>query len=155
MKTSRLPFTPPTFGLVCDASCQSDYGVKKRDGYFHGRVEWQAVDLSTGETVFQSPVQERSTANIGEALAIVDCLRYLHLLKDHKTPVYSDSLNGMSWVEKRVFRTWIPRNKDTEETFLVIEGAIRWLCEVNPANPILKWQTKPWGIENPADYGRK
>lgn len=144
----------PQSGLVCDASCWDFQGSKHRDGYFHGKVEWQAMDLATGEMVIQSHVQPQSTINIGEFLAIIDCLKYLNANRDSTTPVYSDSKIALNWVENRYTNTALPRNDHTEIAIGELEGGLSWLRDIKPKNPLLWWPSWKFG-ENPADYARK
>lgn len=144
----------PTIGIVSDASCIAKVGVKKEFGYYHGKVEWQAVDLTTMETVVKSGVQLFSTVNIGEFLGIVAALKFLYSRGDDTTPVYSDSWNAINWVHDRVYRTALPELVQTQSTHEDLVLAKEWLDECRPKNPVLKWHTWAWG-EIPADYGRK
>lgn len=145
---------PPSFGLVSDASCRGDSKSKQRDGYFHGKVEWQVRDLATGEFVRSSHVQEHSTGPIGETLGVITALRYLHEKGDHTTPVYCDNETAIEWVQARVCRSKLPLNLKTASTITDLNHAFDWLNEKKPRNPVRKWQTKIWG-ENPADFNRK
>jgi len=94
----------------------------------------------------------KGTNNIGEFLAIVHGLALLKQ-KGFDMPIYSDSVNAISWVRQKKCKTKLPRNEETEELFTVIERAEKWLRE-NTYTRILKWETKVWG-EIPADFGRK
>ncbi len=69
-------------------------------------------------------------------------------------PIYSDSVNAINWVRQKKCKTKLPRTPETEELFLHIERAERWLKENAYTTPILKWETQEWG-EIPADFGRK
>ena len=51
-------------------------------------------------------------------------------------------------------KTKLPRTPETEELFLLIERAEKWLQGNTYTTRILKWETKEWG-EIPADFGRK
>lgn len=144
----------PKFGIVCDASCVDGNGTKSRDGYFHGVTEWQAVDLSTGEVVIRSGKHEQGTINTAEFLAIVGSIRYLHDLKQYKTPVYSDSKITINWVFRKETRTALPRNQFTEPVLDDLEEALHWLRRTNVENPIIWWNKHKWG-ESKADFGRK
>ena len=93
------------------------------------------------------------TNNIGEFLAIVHGLALLKQ-KGFDMPIYSDSVNAISWVRQKKCKTKLPRNEETEELFKVIERAEKWLRENTYTTRILKWETKAWG-EIPADFGRK
>jgi len=144
----------PTKGIVCDASCVKGNGTKKRDGYFHGEVEWQGVDLATGKKVFTSHVQRRSTINIGELMSIIDALKHLDLMGDFDAPVYNDNTTAIAWARRRKAPTKLPLNAHTAQTHKDLKEAMGWLVYFKPKNPILKWDTDRWG-ECPADFGRK
>ena len=68
--------------------------------------------------------------------------------------VHSDSANAISWVRQKKCKTKLPRTPETEELFLLIERAEKWLQGNTYTTRILKWETKEWG-EIPADFGRK
>ncbi len=95
----------------------------------------------------------KGTNNIGEFLAIVHGLALLKK-KGFDMPIYSDSANAISWVRQKKCKTKLPRTPETEELFLLIERAEKWLQGNTYTTPILKWETKEWG-EIPADFGRK
>ena len=117
-----------------------------------GPMEYQAIDLATGAQVFHfGPMH--GTNNIGEFLAIVHGLALLKQ-KGFDMPIYSDSANAISWVRQKKCKTKLPRTPETEELFLLIERAEKWLWENTYTTRILKWETKEWG-EIPADFGRK
>lgn len=119
-----------------------------------GELEYQCVHTETGEQIFGSKRYPVGTNNLGEFLAIVDGLRYLHEMSDSVTPIYSDSLSALAWVRNGKVKTNLIRNADTEELWQDIESAIDWLHSHSYSNPILKWETKRWG-ESKADFGRK
>ena len=144
----------PTIGIACDASCIEGNGTKKRDGYFHGVTEWQAVDLSTGEIVIKSGRHEQGTINTAEFLAIVGSLRYLHSLGQYTTPVYSDSKITINWVRQKETRTALPRNEFTEPVLDDLEEALHWLRKTEIENPVIWWNQHKFGTM-PADFGRK
>ena len=117
-----------------------------------GPMEYRCIDLQTGQQVFHyGPIH--GTNNIGEFLAIVHGLALLKQ-KGFDMPIYSDSVNAISWVRQKKCKTKLPRNEETEELFTVIERAEKWLRENTYTTRILKWETKVWG-EIPADFGRK
>jgi len=152
--THQPPTTIPQAGIVCDASCVDGNGTLKRDGYFHGRVEWQAVDLLTGEVVVKSHIQQQSTINIGETCAIVDSLKWLHEQGDSETPVYSDSKYGINWVKQRSTNSKLPHNEHTADALYDLRHAMKWLEVNDPKNPVLWFNSRTMG-ENPADFNRK
>ena len=130
--------------LSVDAACSGN----------PGEMEYQCVDTDTGEQIFASKLYPHGTNNIGEFLAIVDALRYLHEKGDKSTPVYSDSVSAIAWVRNERVKTNLYRTEKTEELFKDIEKAIAWLNARHYENPVLKWETKEWG-ESKADFGRK
>ena len=69
-------------------------------------------------------------------------------------PIYSDSANAISWVRQKKCKTKLPRTPETEELFLLIERAEKWLQGNTYTTRIPKWETKEWG-EIPVDFGRK
>ena len=48
----------------------------------------------------------------------------------------------------------IERNSKNEDSFELVDRAVKWLHHNSISNEILKWETKVWG-EIPADFGRK
>jgi ribonuclease HI len=95
----------------------------------------------------------KGTNNIGEFLAIVHGLALLKN-KGFDMPIYSDSANAISWVRQKKCKTKLPRTPETEELFLLIERAEKWLQGNTYTTRILKWEWKEWGVI-PADFGRK
>lgn len=118
-----------------------------------GPVEYKGVDTKTGEILFSVGPINKGTNNLGEFLAIVHALAYLKQRGSSKT-VYSDSVNAMKWLKQKKVSTTLPRDASTEEIWLMIDRAERWLQTNTYPNKVLKWQTKEWG-EIKADYGRK
>ncbi len=116
-------------------------------------MEYQCVDLQTGEQVFHfGPVQ--GTNNIGEFLAIVHALALIEKEGMTDKVVYSDSYNAILWVKKKKCKTTLVRNAQTEQLHQVIARAEQWLRTHKVTTPVIKWETKQWG-EIPADFGRK
>ncbi len=137
-----LPMEVRADAWAVDAACSGNPGP----------MEYQGIDLATGEQVFHfGPV--RGTNNIGEFLAIVHALALMEQRGLHKT-IYSDSYNAILWVSKKKCKTKLERNAKTEQLFQVIARAERWLATHSYHTPIIKWETKQWG-EVPADFGRK
>ena len=109
--------------------------------------------MRTGKQIFHfGPVF--GTNNIGEFLAIVHALALLWQKGQHDMPVYSDSLNAITWVKKKKCKTTLERSEKTEKLYQIIWRAEMWLHTHDYRNPILKWPTDQWG-EIPADFGRK
>lgn len=129
--------------ISVDAACSGNPGA----------MEYQGVDTETGEQLFASPVYPVGTNNLGEFLAVVHALRYLHE-QGSDMPVYSDSVSAIAWVKNKRVKTNLVRNADTEKLWQDIDNAIEWLYDHTYENPILKWETKIWG-EAKADFGRK
>jgi ribonuclease HI len=109
--------------------------------------------VKSGKILFQRGVYPNGTVNIGEFLALVLGLIYLH---KHKLdlPIYSDSKTAIAWVRKKKSNTKLVRSDDNESLFLMLAKAEHWLQNNHYQNKILKWETEYWG-EIPADYNRK
>lgn len=139
------PQLPEGFDLNClavDAACSGNPGP----------MEYRGVYLLTGQEVFHfGPVY--GTNNIGEFLAIVHALALMKQ-KGIRIPVYSDSRNALSWVAKKQCKTKLEHTEKTEQLFLLIKRAEKWLNENPVSVPLRKWETEQWG-EVPADFGRK
>lgn len=128
--------------LAVDAACSGNPGM----------MEYRGVYVGNGQQIFHfGPMY--GTNNIGEFLAIVHGLALMKQ-KGIEMPIYSDSVNALGWVKQKRCKTKLPRNKQTEELFKLIERAERWLQNNSYTTPLLKWETKKWG-EIPADFGRK
>lgn len=128
--------------LAVDAACSGNPGA----------MEYRGVHVASRQQIFHfGPVY--GTNNIGEFLAIVHGLALLKQ-KAIDMPIYSDSVNAINWVKQKKCKTKLPREPKTEQLFLLIERAEKWLRENTYTTPILKWETKQWG-EIPADFGRK
>lgn len=136
---------PENFNLNClavDAACSGNPGP----------MEYRGVYLLTGQEVFHfGPVY--GTNNIGEFLAIVHGLALLKQ-KGLNMPIYSDSRNALNWVKQKKCKTKLERTPRTEQLFVLIERAEKWLKENTYTTPLIKWETEQWG-EVPADFGRK
>lgn len=118
-----------------------------------GPMEYQAIDLATGQRVFHfGPM--KGTNNIGEFLAIVHALALMQQQGLHDKIIYSDSVNAILWVSKKQCKTKLERTPETEQLFQIIQRAENWLRTHQWRNPIIKWETRKWG-EVPADFGRK
>ena len=143
--TSSPDHLPPEVlpnSLAVDAACSGN----------PGQMEYRGVHVASGQQVFHfGPLY--GTNNIGEFLAIVHGLALMQQ-RGLDLPIYSDSVNAMSWVRQRKCKTKLPRNARTEELYRLIERAEQWLQTHTYTTPILKWDTPRWG-EIPADFGRK
>lgn len=128
--------------LAVDAACSGNPGP----------MEYRGVHVASRQQIFHfGPM--KGTNNIGEFLAIVHGLALLKQ-KGFDMPIYSDSVNAINWVRQKKCKTKLARTPETEELFLLIERAEKWLHENTYQTPILKWETQVWG-EIPADFGRK
>ena len=137
-----LPAAVIENSLAVDAACSGNPGP----------MEYRGVHVASQQEIFHfGPM--KGTNNIGEFLALVHGLALLKQ-KGFDMPVYSDSVNAISWVKQKRCKTKLPRTAETEQLFLLIERAEKWLKENTYPTPILKWETKEWG-EIPADFGRK
>ncbi len=137
-----LPAAVIDNSLAVDAACSGNPGP----------MEYRGVHIASRQEIFHfGPM--KGTNNIGEFLAIVHGLALLKQ-KGFDMPIYSDSVNAISWVRQKKCKTKLPRTEETEQLFLLIERAEKWLKENTYTTRIMKWETKEWG-EIPADFGRK
>ncbi|MBB3894004.1 ribonuclease HI [Bacteroides pyogenes] len=142
MTPESLPADVIGDSLAVDAACSGNPGP----------MEYRGVHVASGQEVFHfGPT--KGTNNIGEFLALVHGLALLKQ-KNSNMPIYSDSVNAISWVRQKKCKTKLPRTEETEELFRLIERAEKWLRENTYTTSILKWETRKWG-EIPADFGRK
>jgi len=134
---------PNLLSIAVDAACSGNPGL----------VEYRGVETKTKKELFHQGPFEQGTNNVGEFLALVHGLA---MLKKHGStlPVYSDSVNAISWVKGKKCKTKLVENDNNEPIFDLIDRAEKWLAENDYPNQILKWETKVWG-EIPADFGRK
>ena len=138
-----LPMEVTANAWAVDAACSHNPGP----------MEYQAIALATGATVFHfGPLH--GTNNIGEFLAIVHALALLDRQGVSGKTIYSDSYNAILWVQKRKCKTKLERTPQTERLFQIIARAEAWLATHQIRNNIVKWDTRKWG-EVPADFGRK
>ena len=140
-----LPLHPEVKGAAwaVDAGCSGNPGM----------MEYQGVDLQTGERVFYfGPMF--GTNNIGEFLAIVHALALMEQRGIRDKVIYSDSYNAILWVNKKKCKTTLERSERTVQLYNIIARAENWLRTHPIQVPIMKWETSKWG-EIPADFGRK
>lgn len=131
-------------GIAVDASTRNNPGP----------MEYRGVTVESKDVVFNSQLYPVGTNNIGEFLAIVHAMAWMKQV-GYFTPIYSDSQIAIGWVERKMCKTKLPRNAQTELLFQHIERAVRWLQSNDLSRyQLYKWDTKAWG-EIPADYGRK
>ena len=138
-----LPMEVTADAWAVDAGCSGNPGP----------MEYQCIDLATGERVFHfGPM--KGTNNIGEFLAIVHALALCWQRGLHNKTIYSDSYNAILWVQKRKCKTKLEHTTETEHLYNILFRAEQWLLTHDYHNPIIKWETSKWG-EIPADFGRK
>ena len=120
-----------------------------------GPMEYQGVNVRTGEQIFHVGPLEDGTNNVGEYLALIHALAMLDKKGDTTTPIYSDSRTAISWIKKGGHRSTLARTPNNARIFELLARADHWLITHYPVkNVILKWDTDKWG-EIPADFGRK
>lgn len=118
-----------------------------------GRMEYQGIDLATGERIFHfGPLY--GTNNIGEFLAIVHALALMWQKGITDKVIYSDSYNAILWVRKKQCKTHLERGPRTEQLYQIIARAENWLKTHAYTTQIIQWDTRKWG-DIPADFGRK
>lgn len=118
-----------------------------------GKMEYQGVDLATGERIFHfGPVF--GTNNIGEFLAIVHALALMWQRGIQDKVIYSDSYNAILWVRKKQCKTNLEYSEKTAHLYEIIARAENWLKTHAFNTPIIQWDTRKWG-DIPADFGRK
>jgi len=141
----KVASVQPILPSICvDAACSGAPGP----------VEYQGVNLPTGECLFHAGPFKNGTNNVGEFLAIVHGLTWLekHGLE---IPIYSDSENAIAWVYNGKANTKLEHKLSNAPLFALIHSAENWLSENELRDDaVLKWDTELWG-ENPADFGRK
>lgn len=130
--------------IAVDAGCSKNPGP----------VEYQGVDVRTGERLFHVGPLDDGTNNVGEYLAIIHALAWLDKGGNHTMPVYSDSKTAQSWVRRGHHASKLARNARNARLFELLARADNWLQAHPVHNPVLKWDTERWG-EIPADFGRK
>ena len=141
--TSSTVGKPIKDSIAVDAACSGN----------PGDMEYQGVFVKTGQKLFHQGPHKQGTNNVGEFLALVHALAYCKK-NALALPIYTDSLNAMSWVKNKKAKTKLFKTAQNENLFDLIERAEYWLSTNSYENKILKWETQFWG-EIPADFGRK
>lgn len=129
--------------IAVDAACSGNPGL----------MEYQGVETRSKKVIFKKGPYKNSTNNIGEFLALVHALALLKKTSNN-TPIYSDSKIAIGWVKRKRINTKLVRTATNEDSFELIDRALKWLHTNDYQNKIIKWETKVWG-EIPADFGRK
>ena len=155
---SHLPDNPPSYRrdtvLPLPPQVRADaWAVDAACSGNPGPMEYQCIDLATGEQVFHfGPIH--GTNNIGEFLAVVHALALMERRDIVGKAIYTDSRTALAWIRKRQCKTTLRRTPELRTLFDIIERAERWL-RTHPSDiEIIKWDTERWG-EVPADFGRK
>ena len=130
--------------IAVDAACSRNPGP----------VEYQGVDIDSGQRIFHLGPLHGGSNNMGEFLAIVHALAMLEQQGRSGVTIYSDSRTAMALVRNRKARTTIAPTAANEPIRRLIARAEAWLQSHTPANRVVKWETERWG-EIPADFGRK
>lgn len=115
-------------------------------------MEYQWIDMSTGEYIISSKVYTWGTNNIAEFLALYEAIKYARVNK-FEWVIFSDSKIAISWVKRKVCNTNYTK-LNNPEIIKLIQEALEYLKSNEEFSKIYRWDTKSWG-ENPADYGRK
>ena len=103
VSSETLPACVIDNSLAVDAACSGNPGP----------MEYRGVHIASRQEVFHfGPT--KGTNNIGEFLAIVHGLALLKQ-KGFDMPIYSDSVNAISWVRQKKCKTKLPRTAETEE----------------------------------------
>ncbi|MFF2482929.1 ribonuclease H [Paenibacillus sp. NPDC058071] len=118
-----------------------------------GPVEYKGVDTQTGEVLFYVGPIPNGTNNLGEFIAVVHALDYLHKQGSGKT-IYSDSRTALAWIRNRKIASTLKRDESTKRIWELADWALNWLNSHPFTNRIEKWNTEEWG-EIRADFGRK
>jgi len=139
----KLYGKPLQQAICVDAACSGNPGI----------MEYRGVNMVTGQEIFHRGPFPEGTNNIGEFLGIVTGLVWLKQ-NNQSLPLYSDSVNAISWIKQKKAKTKLVQNEKNKELFELIDRAVDWLHNNPYETKILKWETKAWG-EIPADFGRK
>lgn len=118
-----------------------------------GRMEYRGVDTRTKTQLFHIGPFEQGTNNIGEFLALVHGIAFLHHHQSNRI-IYSDSRTAISWVRRKKCNTKLRQSSRNAKLFQLIKRAEAWLKKTDYTTVVVKWETKLWG-EIPADFGRK
>lgn len=142
-KSDRLHPSIIDDAIAVDASCLGN----------PGKMEYRGVYVLNKQELFRVGPFNDGTNNIGEFLAIVHALAWMKQ-RNMQQPLYTDSVNAMSWITNKKCKTKLERTGRNDEIFDLIARAETWLKNNTFTNRIIKWETKTWG-EIPADFGRK
>jgi ribonuclease HI len=130
--------------IAVDAACSKNPGP----------MEYRGVDVTTGAQLFHVGPLADGTNNVGEYLALVHALSWLHRAGNSTTTVYSDSRTALSWLRRRGHASKLAHTPRNARVFELLARADAWIQSHPIVNPVVKWDTDNWG-EIPADFGRK
>lgn len=119
-----------------------------------GIMEYRGVVTQGAKELFKQGPFKQGTNNIGEFLALVHGLAYLKKNNSDRI-LYTDSRTAMSWVRKKKCNSKLTESAKNKDVFDLIRRAEDWLKTNTYTTTIVKWETKAWGGEIPADFGRK
>ncbi|MGD1527163.1 viroplasmin family protein [Vibrio owensii] len=119
-------------------------------------MEWRGVMNISKKEVFRSRPYVGGSNNIGEFLALIDGIQFLRESGQTNFHIYSDSQTALAWIRSGVCNTTISPTVLEQEIIDRIKHAEQYL-KSNPVTEIQlrKWDTPKWGVEIPADFGRK
>jgi len=103
-------------------------------------MEYRAVDTSTHKIILKSPKYPQGTNNIGEFLAIIDCLRYLQKNNLDKI-IYSDSQVAIDRIKSKKIKTTLKHSPQTKLLLEKLQEAIIRLKTHDFHTKILKRET--------------
>jgi len=104
-------------------------------------MEYRVVDTSTHKIILKSPKFPQGTNNIGEFLAIVDCLQYLQKNNLNKI-IYSDSQVAIDRVKSKKIKTTLKYSPQTKLLLEKLQEAIVRLKTHDFQTKILKRETQ-------------
>jgi ribonuclease HI len=152
-KGQHISILSPQRLAAIGAPIQNSYAVDAACSGNPGDLEFRCVHTESRREVSRHGPHAQGTNNVGEFLALVHALALFD--RQHiSLPIYSDSENGIAWVQAQRCKTRLVRTRQNAELFEQIAWAEGWLAGRRYANKILKWETEAWG-EIPADFGRK
>jgi ribonuclease HI len=118
-------------------------------------MEYRVVKTINEELIFNSPIYQLGTNNMGEFLALVKGIQIVKESGQFDRVIFADSQTALSWVRKKKSNSTLVRNAETEVLYQELEKAENWLKNINLDDfRIVKWETHIHG-EIKADYGRK
>lgn len=148
-KTTSGRTNRPTGHYIC---CDAAYSHSTKV------MEYRVVEVKDKlqTEVHRSPAYKGGSANVGEFMAILDSLVYMHRHNLTDLPLYSDSYNAQKWVSQGFANSGVTMEAKLEKAYwerfdALKEGKYKPLID---AVDIRDWATKYWG-EIPADFGRK